>query len=261
MEFKGKTCVVSGAAGGIAFALCEQYAKDGANVVMLDVNEEGLKRGSEKLKAMGAASVLLLKVDLTSVEQIKKAMKKVEETFGAVNVIANCAGVSLYNDVLEYTEENWNLSLDLNLKGVFFLSQAGAQNMVKHGVKNGKIVSISSQAGVVGEPGGHAYGASKAGVRMMTQTMALDLAKYGICCTAIAPGCTNTEMIRAYFKRACVLEGMSPEEFAKMRTDEIPLGRLAEPEEIANLMYFLSSEKANYITGCTIDITGGVVNV
>lgn len=133
--------------------------------------------------------------------------------------------------------------------------------MVKNNVKHGKIVSISSQAGVVGEPGGHAYGASKAGVRMMTQTMALDLAKYGICCTAIAPGCTNTEMIRAYFKRACVLEGMTAEEFEKMRTAEIPLGRLAEPEEIANLMYFLSSDKANYITGCTVDITGGVVNV
>ncbi len=260
MELKGKTCVVSGAGGGIAFALCDKYAKNGANVVMLDVNEEALNAAADKIKTLGA-DVLPLKVDLGSVAEIQAAMEKVEEKFGAVHALANCAGISLYNDMLEYEEKNWDLSLNVNLKGLFFLSQAAAKNMVKHNVEHGKIVSISSQAGVVGEPGGHAYGASKAGVVMLTQTMALDLAKYGICCTAIAPGCTNTEMIRAYFKRACVLEGMTPEEFAKSRTDEIPLKRLAEPEEVADLMYFLSSDKANYITGATVNITGGFVNV
>lgn len=259
MEFSGKTCVVSGAAGGMGYALCEQYAKDGANLVLMDVNQEKLDATAQKLEALGAKT-LTLAFDITSTKEINEAMEKVESTFGVVNVLANCAGVSIYADMLEYKEEDWDLLFNVNMKGTFFLSQAVAKNMVKHKVKNGKICSISSQAGRVGEPGSHAYGPTKAGIIMLTQTMALDLAPYGICCSAVAPGMTDTPLFRNYLKGACVMEGRTEEEALEVRANTIPLKRLAVPEDVANLIYFLTSEKANYISGATVNITGANVN-
>lgn len=260
MELRGKNCVISGAAGGIGFAVCEKYAQNGANVVMLDVNMKALEAAVEKIEAYNVKALPMV-VDLASTQEIEKAMDIVDKSFGAVHALANCAGVSLYGDMLEYTEKNWDLSMDINLKGLFFLSQAAAKNMVKHNVKHGKIVSVSSQAGRVGEEGGHAYGASKAGICMVTQTMALDLARYGICCTAIAPGITDTPLFRNYLKDGAEMAGMTEKEFEEMCAGKIPLRRFAKTEEIAELIYFLSSDKANYITGATIDITGGNVNV
>lgn len=260
MEFKGKTCVVTGAAGGIGYAVCEAYASNGANVAMIDINQEALDTKAAKLKEDYGTETLTLVIDLASVAEIREAAAKIEEKFGAIQALANCAGVSIYGDPLTYTEEDWDKSLDTNLKGTFFLTQAVANNMVKNKVK-GKIVSIASQAGVIGEPNGHAYGASKAGVCMITQTLAIDLAQYGICVSAIAPGITKTGMIEKYLEEEAPRQGMTKEEFEAFRCAEIPLKRFAEPREVADLIYFLSSEKASYLTGSTYNITGGNVNV
>lgn len=260
MEFKGKTCVVTGAAGGIGFAVCEEYARNGANIALIDINQEALDARAKRLQEDYGAETLTLVVDLASVAEIREAAAKIEEKFGAIHALANCAGVSIYGDPLTYTEEEWDKSLDTNLKGAFFLTQAVANNMVKNEVK-GKIVSIASQAGVVGEPNGHAYGASKAGICMITQTLAIDLAQYGICVSAIAPGITKTGMIEKYLTEEAPRQGMTKEEFEAFRCAEIPLKRFAEPREVADLIYFLSSEKANYLTGSTYNITGGNVNV
>ena len=260
MEFKGKTCVVTGAAGGIGYAVCEAYASNGANVAMIDINQEALDAKAAKLKEDYGTETLTLVVDLASVAEIRDAAAKIEEKFGAIQALANCAGVSIYGDPLTYTEEDWDKSLDTNLKGTFFLTQAVANNMVKNKVK-GKIVSIASQAGVIGEPNGHAHGASKAGVCMITQTLAIDLAQYGICVSAIAPGITKTGMIEKYLEEEAPRQGMTKEEFEAFRCAEIPLKRFAEPREVADLIYFLSSEKASYLTGSTYNITGGNVNV
>ena len=260
MEFKGKTCVVTGAAGGIGYAVCEAYASDGANVAMIDINQEALDTKAAKLKEDYGTETLTLAIDLASVAEIREAAAKIEEKFGTIQALANCAGVSIYGDPLTYTEEDWDKSLDTNLKGTFFLTQAVANNMVKNKVK-GKIVSIASQAGVIGEPNGHAYGASKAGVCMITQTLAIDLAQYGICVSAIAPGITKTGMIEKYLEEEAPRQGMTKEEFEAFRCAEIPLKRFAEPREVADLIYFLSSEKASYLTGSTYNITGGNVNV
>lgn len=259
MEFKGKTCVVSGAAGGMGYALCELYAKDKANIVLMDIDQKKVDNAAKKLDALGA-NTLAIAFDITSTKAINQAMEKVEANFGGVDVLANCAGVSIYADMLNYKEEDWDLLFGVNMKGTFFLSQAVAKNMVKNKIKNGKICSISSQAGRVGEPGSHAYGATKAGIIMLTQSMALDLAPYGICTSAVAPGMTDTPLFRNYLKGACVMEGRTEEEALKVRAEAIPLKRLAVPEDVANLMYFLTSEKANYISGATVNITGANVN-
>lgn len=261
MELKGKVCIVTGAAGGVGSALCEKYARNGADLALFDINKEKIEASAAELSGKYGVKTMPVSVDITSVSAIQEAVEAVEKKFGAIHILASCAGISIYEPMLVYTEKNWDLSLDLNLKGVFFLSQAVAKNMVKHDVKHGKIVSISSQAGIIGEPGGCAYDASKAGVSMLTQCMALDLAKYGICCTAVAPGMVNTEMIQSYLNRACTAEGMTKEEFEAFRLEGIPLKRMAEPYEVAELMYFLSSDKADYITGTTVEITGGSCNV
>ena len=227
---------------------------------MIDINQEALDTKAAKLKEDYGTETLTLVVDLASVAEIRDAAAKIEEKFGAIQALANCAGVSIYGDPLTYTEEDWDKSLDTNLKGTFFLTQAVANNMVKNKVK-GKIVSIASQAGVIGEPNGHAYGASKAGVCMITQTLAIDLAQYGICVSAIAPGITKTGMIEKYLEEEAPRQGMTKEEFEAFRCAEIPLKRFAEPREVADLIYFLSSEKASYLTGSTYNITGGNVNV
>lgn len=260
MEFKGKTCVVTGAAGGIGYAVCEEYAKNGANIALIDINQDALNAKAAKLEKDYGVQTLGLVVDLASVAEIREAAEKIEAKFGAIQALANCAGVSIYGDPLTYTEEEWDKSLDTNLKGAFFLTQAVANNMVKNKVK-GKIVSIASQAGVVGEPNGHAYGASKAGICMITQTLAIDLAQYGICVSAIAPGITKTGMIEKYLTEEAPRQGMTKDEFETFRCAEIPLKRFAEPQEVADLIYFLSSDKASYLTGSTYNITGGNVNV
>ena len=260
-DMTGKTCVVSGAAGGIGFDVCRMFAEQGADLVMLDVKTDPLAEAAEKIKEEYKNRVLFERTDLASVDDIRNAIKKSEREIGCMHVLANCAGVSLYGDMLEYTEKNWDISMDVNLKGTFFLSQAVAQSMVDHNVRGGKIISVSSQAGRVGEAGGHAYGASKAGICMLTQTMALDLARYGICCTCVSPGITDTPLFRGYLKNGAAMAGMMPEEFERSRAEEIPLGRFAKTNEIADLICFLASDKANYITGANINITGGNVNI
>ena len=260
MEFTGRTCIVTGAARGMGFAIAKKYAENGANVVMMDVNEALLKESAKKVDALGDGTVLPMAVDISKTENINKAMATVEEKLGAVYALVNCAGISLYTPMLEYTEKDWDTSFDICLKGLFFLSQAAAKNMVKYGIK-GKIVSFSSQAGKIGEPGGCAYDSAKAGVAMLTQCMALDLAKYGISCTAVAPGMVNTEMIQAYLARDCVNYGMTKEEFEAKRMEGIPFGRMGEPSEVAELVYFLSSDRGAYITGETINFTGGSCNI
>ena len=134
MEFKGKTCVVTGAAGGIGYAVCEAYASNGANVAMIDINQEALDTKAAKLKEDYGTETLTLAIDLASVAEIREAAAKIEEKFGTIQALANCAGVSIYGDPLTYTEEDWDKSLDTNLKGTFFLTQAVANNMVKNNV-------------------------------------------------------------------------------------------------------------------------------
>lgn len=257
-EFEGKVCVVSGATGGMGSALCRLYAADGAKIAMLDINQEKLDELGKELEALGGEAMGLI-CDVTSKASVDEAVAAVEEKWGGIDVLANTAGTSIYADFLEFKEEDWNKVISINLTGVFLLTQAVAKNMVKFDTK-GNICSISSQAGRVGEPGSIAYGPTKAGIIMMTETLALDLAPHKIRATAVAPGMTDTPLFRGYLKGAVVMEGVTEEEGLQNRAEMIPWKRLAVPEDVANLMYFLTSSKADYITGATVNITGGNVN-
>lgn len=255
-KLEGKTCIVTGAARGIGKAVAVKYAEHGANVVLMDLNKETVEATAKEIEALGV-TVLPLVVNVTSSKEIDAALQEVESQFTKIDVLANCAGISTSRLILDIEEEEWDRVFNVNLKSVYLLSKGVAKNMIKNEVKNGKIVSISSQASKIGELGNGAYCTSKAGVNSLTQVLALELAEYGIAVNAVCPGFVDTEMLREVFQKRSAIEGKAPEEYEELLTSQVPMRRLAKPEEIADFMLFLSSENANYITGTSMTIAGG----
>jgi NAD(P)-dependent dehydrogenase (short-subunit alcohol dehydrogenase family) len=252
-----KTCIVTGAARGIGKALAIKYAEKGANIVLIDLNKENVEATAKEIAEGLGVTVLPLVVDVTSSPQISAALEEIGSQFTKIDVLAHCAGISTSRLILDIEEEEWDRVFNVNLKSLYLLSKGVAKSMIKNEVKNGKIVSISSQASKIGELGNGAYCASKAGVNSLTQVLALELAEYGISVNAVCPGFVDTEMLQEVFRKRSVIEGKAPEEYEHLLTSQVPMGRLAKPEEIAEFMLFLSSEKANYITGTSMTIAGG----
>lgn len=251
-----KVCVVTGAARGMGKALALKYAENGANVALIDVDKDGLETAAQVIRAMGVEA-LPLTVDVASSQQVDNAVLEIETKFTQINVLANCAGISTSHLMVDVEEGEWDRVMNVNLKSAYLLSRRVARNMIKNKVQNGKIISISSQASKIGELANGVYCISKAGLNMLTQILGLELARYGICVNAVCPGYVNTEMVRQVFQKRGPLEGMTPKEYEKTLTDTVPLSRMAEPEEIADFMLYLSTDKANYITGVSLTIAGG----
>jgi NAD(P)-dependent dehydrogenase (short-subunit alcohol dehydrogenase family) len=196
-------------------------------------------------------------IDVSCTGEIYKAVKEIEEKFVKIDVLANCVGISTSRLMLDVSESEWEKVMNVNLKSAFVFSKLIAQNMITNKVKHGKIVSISSQASKIGEYGNGVYCISKAALNMMTQVLGLELAQHGISVTAVCPGYVNTQMMQEVFQKRGPIEGMTPEEYEKSLTDLVPIKRLAEPSEIADFILFLSSERADYITGVSLTIAGG----
>ena len=254
--FSNKTCIVTGAASGMGKATAIKYAKNGADIILMDINENGVQKLAKDISELGV-KVMPITVDLSISKEIDRAMDMVEAEFSEINILANCAGIPLSQKFIDVKEEEWDKVMDVNLKSVFLLCQRVAKNMIKNKVKNGKIVTISSQASKIGEFGNVVYCVSKAGVNMLTQVLALELASFGVSVNAVCPGYVNTELVQKVFQERGPIEGMTPKEYEKTLTDGVPMKRMAEPEEIADLLLFLSSEEANYITGVSITSAGG----
>lgn len=253
---EGKLCIVTGAGRGIGKALAVKYAENGANVVLIDLIKENITAVAKEIEEYGVKALPLV-VDVTSESQIKNAIKEIESQFDQIDVLANCAGISTSGLLIDVSEDDWQRVFDVNLKSIFLFSKQVAKKMIEKEVKNAKIVSISSQASKIGELGNGPYCASKAGVNSITQVLALELAQYGIAVNAVSPGYVNTEMMQEVFQKRSRVEGKSPQEYEDLLTGEVPMKRLAMPEEIADSMVFLSSEQANYITGISLTVAGG----
>lgn len=256
-EFSGKFCVVTGAARGMGREVAEKFAAQGATLALMDINAQTLNETADEITKQYNTRVIAIPCDLSKKAEIVRAMEVVTAEFPYINVLAFCAGIVTSRLIIDIPEEEWDRVMDVNLKSVFMLSSAVAHNMIDNKVKNGKIVIVSSQASKIGEVGNGAYCVSKAGINMLVQVLGLELAPYGININAVCPGCVNTEMIQKVFKERSSIEGMTPEEYEKFFTGQIPVGRLGEPSEIADFMLFLASEKANYITGISHTIAGG----
>lgn len=242
-SMKGKTVIVSGSSRGIGRAVAERFGELGANVVLSGTSDSVHATG-EALRARGIA-VASVVADISTPDGAQRLVDAAMETFGTVDILVNNAGITRDKLIIRMEEEDWDQVLDTNLKGTFLLTKAAAKVMMKK--RTGRIVNITSVVGVMGNAGQANYAASKAGLIGFTKSIAKELATRGITCNAVAPGFIETAMT-----------GELPEHIKETYLKSIPAGRYGTPSEVADLVVFLSSEQAAYITGQVVHIDGGL---
>ena len=245
MELDGKVALVTGGAQGIGRVISEELAGQGAHVILGDVNLEGAEKTAAELKQTGAKTSAV-RIDVSSSSDVQRAFDSIAKKYKLVDILVNNAGITRDGLLVRMKEVDWDLVMNINLKGSFLCSQQAAKQMMKQ--KNGAIVNIASIVGLIGNFGQANYSASKAGLIGFTKTLAREVAPRGIRANAIAPGFIDTEMTR-------VLEDSVREKLI----EQIPLARLGEPEDVARCVSFLVSEKASYITGQVISVNGGML--
>lgn len=251
MKLSGKVAIVTGAAQGMGEAIAKKFASEDAAVVVADINIEKARRVADEIKSQGRAATAF-KTNVADRGEVQKMVRTTMEKFAAVHILVNNAGIVLHAPLLEITEEDWDIVLDVNLKGVFNCTQAVLPHMIKQ--RYGKIINMSSIAGT----GHHArgglasYAASKAGVIQLTKVTAREVGKYGINVNCICPGLIVTPLTFAAFQT---------EEEARrsigQRKKLTVLGRTGTPEEVANLALFLACDDSSFIAGQAIPIDGG----
>lgn len=245
MRLLDKVAIITGGARGIGEATAKKFVKEGAKVVIADLNEEDIKRTVNEIREMGG-EIEGICVDVTKMESVNKMIEFTLEKFGRIDVLVNNAGITMDSTLLKMTEEQWDKVIDVNLKGVYNCGQAAAKVMVEQG--SGVILNASSVVGLYGNFGQTNYAATKWGVIGMTKTWAKELGRKGIRVNAVAPGFIATPMVKKM-----------PEKVIEMMKEKAPLQRLGEPEEIANAYAFLASDEASFITGAVLEVSGGVV--
>ena len=245
MELKDKVALVTGGAQGIGRTISEELAHAGAHVVLGDVNLEGAQACAEAINNSGG-SASAVKIDVSNATEVREVFDFIIKDKKPVDILVNNAGITRDGLMVRMKESDWDLVLDINLKGSFLCSQQAAKQMMKQ--KSGAIVNIASIVGVMGNFGQANYSASKAGVIGLTKTLAREVASRGIRVNAIAPGFIDTEMTR-------VLD----EEVRQKLIEQIPLARLGLPEDVARCVNFLVSDKSSYITGQVINLNGGML--
>ena len=244
MKLKNKVAVITGGSRGIGFAIAEKFLKEGAKVVITASSAANADKAVSKLKDLyPVATVEGISPNLASLDSVKAAFEGVIDRLGAVDILVNNAGVSESTPLANYTEETFDKVMDLNVKGVFNATRAVVDHMTEKGA--GVILNTSSMVSISGQPSGFAYPASKFAVNGMTVSLARELGPKGIRVNAVAPGITETDMMKAVPK--AVIEPMIA---------RIPLRRLGQPEDIANAFAFLASDEASYITGVVLSVDG-----
>ncbi|SHF50750.1 3-oxoacyl-[acyl-carrier-protein] reductase [Ornithinibacillus halophilus] len=243
---KGKNALVTGASRGIGRAIAIELAKQGANVAVNYAGSEAKAQAVvEELEALGVKA-MKLQADVADEESVKAMVKEVVTQFGSLDILVNNAGITRDNLLMRMKEAEFDQVINTNLKGVFVCTKAVTRQMMKQ--RAGRIVNVASIVGVSGNPGQANYVAAKAGVIGLTKTTAKELASRNILVNAIAPGFISTDMT----------DELTDEQKEAMLA-MIPLGKLGKPEDVAKVVRFLTSEDANYITGQTIHIDGGMV--
>jgi 3-oxoacyl-[acyl-carrier protein] reductase len=244
MKLKGKVAVITGSARGIGYAIAELFAREGADIVLSDVNEAALKEAQDRIAALGVG-VMGAKADVTNESQVEELFKKTVDKFGRIDILVNNAGITKDGLLVRMSEADWDCVLSINLKGAFLCTRAAAKVMMRQ--RSGRIVNMASIIGLTGNPGQANYSASKGGLIAFTKTAAKELAPRSINVNAIAPGFIRTDMTDKL-----------PEAVKKAMQDRIPLNRFGEATDVARAALFLASEDSGYITGCTIQVDGGM---
>ena len=244
MRLKDKVAVITGGTRGIGYATAEAFLREGAKVIICGSNKESADKAVASLREkFPGATIAGISPNLASLESVREAFREATEKYGCVDILVNNAGVSESTPFTEYTEETFDRVMDLNVKGVFNATRAASECMLARG--SGVILSTSSMVSISGQPSGFAYPASKFAVNGLTVSLARELGPKGIRVNAVAPGITQTDMMKAV-----------PKEVIDPLIKQIPLRRLGQPEDIANAFVFLASDEASYITGVVLSVDG-----
>ncbi len=246
MVLEGQVAIVTGSGQGIGKAIALRFAREGADIGVLDSNGETAAAAGEEIRGLGRRARVAV-VDVSDVHAVQGALSDIAGELGRLDVLVNNAGVEKRAPFLEITAEDWQRQLDVNLSGTFYCTQAAAREMAKR--RYGRIVNLSSVAGLIGPIDLAAYGAAKAGIVGLTRAAALDLADFGITVNAIAPGPIETELML----------GVWSDEALRERPQHGAIARFGTVEEIAHTALFLASPESGFITGITLLVDGGAV--
>lgn len=241
---QGKVAIVTGGTRGIGFAIVKKFLDNGAKVVLFGTKEESVQNALIKLKQENANyEVIGMHPDITNMHEVEKAFAEIKNRYGKIDIVVNNAGISARDSLYNYTEEAFDKIIDLNVKAVFNCSKVGALYMKQQG--GGVILNTSSMVSIYGQAAGCGYPASKFAVNGLTKSLARELGKDHIRVNAVAPGVIHTDMVDAL-----------PEEMIKPIIASIPIGRMGEPEDVANAFLFLASDMASFITGAVLSVDG-----
>ena len=244
MRLQGKVAIITGGSRGIGYATADAFLREGATVIITASSPANAEKAVAKLQeAHPGSTVAGISPDLSNLESVRNEFIIATAKYGCVDILVNNAGVSESTPFLQYTEEQFDKVMDLNVKGVFNATRAAADCMVARG--SGVILNTSSMVSIYGQSSGFAYPASKFAVNGLTVSLARELGPKGIRVNAVAPGITETDMMRAV-----------PKEVIEPLIAQIPLRRLGQPEDIANAFVFLASDEASYITGVVLSVDG-----
>ncbi|TVR91504.1 MAG: glucose 1-dehydrogenase [Spirochaetaceae bacterium] len=239
-----KVAIVTGGASGIGEATVRQMVREGAKVLIADLNTEAGEKLASELNSGGDTKATFFKVDVTQEDQVKALVQKAKSEFGGLDIVFNNAGIGHTGEAHEYTLEDWNKVVSINLTGVFLVAKHAIGAMLEKG--SGAIVNCASILGNVGQAQTAAYSAAKGGVKNLTKTLALEYAEQGIRVNSVSPGYIDTPILAE-----------APEELKQVLVSRHPLGRLGRPEEIAAAVVFLASDQASFITGADLLVDGG----
>lgn len=257
MRLGGKVAIVTGASRGIGKGIAVELAQEGAAVV---VNyAQSRKMAEELVKAIisRGGRALAVQADVSKRGEVENMVEIGLREFGKIDILVNNAGIAIADLLVDSKEEDWHRVMNVNAKGVLLCCQAVARHMMAR--KGGKIINVASQAGKRGEQYNGVYCASKAAVISMTQTLAIELAPYGINVNAVCPGIVETKLMQDAIVERASLCGSSPEAYRENLIKLVPLGRIEQPEDVAKAVLFLASEYSDYMTGQSINITGGMI--
>lgn len=244
MSMEGRVAIVTGAAKGIGRGVARTLAREGADIVIVDINLQGAQQVADEIQASGRKT-LAMKVDISCKQDVLDAVEATIQTFARIDILVNNAGIAEPETVEGLSEADWDRTININLKGPFLFSQAVISQMKKQG--GGRIVNISSIAGKIGGIcAGPAYAASKAGVMCLTKSFSKALAKFNILVNSVSPGQIDTDLNKLF-----------PEDMNRIFMEAIPLGHYGQPEDIAEAVAFLCSDKARWITGEIFNVDGG----
>jgi 3-oxoacyl-[acyl-carrier protein] reductase len=256
MELAGQIAIVTGGGRGIGRATALELARLGAEIVVAEMDAAGAEKTAAEVQGLGRKALVVV-TDVTKRTDLAAMVERTKATFGRIDILVNNAGIYRAAATMDVTEEHWDAIMTINAKAVFFASQAVLPTMIAQ--KRGAIVNLASMAGKIGSKTNLPYNASTAAVVSMTKSLALAHAGDGIRVNCVCPGFVETDMWTKVAREQGAILGMSSEEFTQQRAKTVPLGRMERAEDVANVIGFLASPRAGYMTGQALSVDGGLV--